>query len=32
LITLIVGMVYFFLFMVASEGIRLLLDINRKIK
>ncbi len=32
LITLIVGAVYFFFFMVASEGIKLLLEIKDKIK
>ncbi|MBI5144611.1 MAG: hypothetical protein HZA27_00310 [Candidatus Omnitrophica bacterium] len=32
LVTLIVGVLYFFFFMVASEGVKLLLEIKDKIK
>ncbi len=32
LVTIVAGVVYFFIFMTISEGIRLLLEINDKIK
>jgi len=32
LVTLVVGTIYFFFFTVASEGVRLLLDMNERIK